>query len=155
MSTTMENSSLLFVNSSSMNLSNIIRLSSTLQPTNSKDVADHQTMFSPIKGTAKDICFAVYILVFIFGFFGNIVVIYVLGYRKKKRNSGDVYMLSLACADFLASIAAPLVMINDLVTHYSTWLYGEAMCYALPTVLQGTICASGWSLVFISLDRYR
>ena len=138
-----------------MNLSNIIRLSSTLQPTNSKDVADNQAMFSPIKGAAKDICFAVYALVLFFGFFGNIVVIYVLGYRKKKRNSGDVYMLSLACADFLASIAAPLVMINDLVTHYSTWLYGEAMCYALPTILQATICASGWSLVFISLDRYR
>lgn len=108
-----------------------------------------------IQGAAKYLCYIFYGLVFFFGTVGNIIVFYVIGYRKKKRNGGDFYILSLACADFLSSVFVPMVMLNDLITDFSDWFYGEMMCHALPAITPVTLCASSWSLVLISLDRYR
>ena len=147
--------SLLFCNSSSVNLSRINCLNSTLLPIKSGTAGNNPFEFTPVHGAAKQFCYVFYGLVLFFGVFGNIIVFYVLGYRKKKRNSGDVYILSLACADFLASLIVPMVFLNDLVSDYSNWFYGKAMCYVLPTISPLTMCASGWSLVLISVDRYR
>ena len=94
-------------------------------------------------------------MVLLLGVFGNIVVVYVIGIRKKKRNSGDIYILSLACADFIGSLVAPLIMIGDLITDMSVWIYGEILCYVMPTITPATLCASAWSLVLISVDRLR
>ena len=142
-------------NLTSLNMNTAISLNSTLQPTKSDGTTSISYEFAPVQGEAKYICYVFYALVFFFGVFGNIIVFYVIGYRKKKRNSGDVYILSLACADFLASVATPMVILNDLITDYSGWFYGEALCYVLYPTSLSTICASGWSLVLISLERYR
>ena len=112
-------------------------------------------LISPVQGPVKYVSYIMYGMVFFFGIFGNIIVLYVVGYRKKKRNSGDLYILALGCADFLASMAVCVIMVNHMLTDFSGWLYGEAMYYVLPGILQATMCASGWFLVLISLDRYR
>ena len=111
--------------------------------------------FSPINGTARYFCYVLYVLVLVLGTFGNAIVFYVIGYRKKKRNGGDVYILSLACADFLSSVFIPMIMLNDLLTNMTGWVYGEVLCYVLPTAYPVTMGASAWFLVLISLDRYR
>ena len=136
-------------------MSTVNYLNSTIQPTNLGYTTSTSYEFAPVQGEAKYICYVFYGLVLFFGVFGNITVFYVIGYRKKKRNSGDIYILSLACADFLASVTTPMVILNDLITDYSGWFYGEAMCYLLFPISLATICASGWSLVLISIDRYR
>ena len=144
-----------FLNSSSLILRNVTFANSMLQPTKPTAATTLSYEFAPVQGVAKQFCYVLYSLVLLFGVFGNAMVFYVLGYRKKKRNSGDIYVLSLACADFLASLFMPMVFLNDLITDYSGWLYGKAMCYILNPLSLATICASGWSLVFISLNRYR
>lgn len=96
-----------------------------------------------------------YGLLFLFGVSGNSIVFYVIGYRKKKRTSSDIFILSLASADFLASVFVPMIMVNDLLTDLNGWFYGKAMCYVFPAVSPATLTASAWSLVFISFDRYR
>ena len=110
---------------------------------------------SPVQGAAKYICYVFYVLVLFFGIFGNMLVFYVIGYRKKKRNSGDIFILSLACADFLASLGVAMIYVNGIITGFSGWVYGKELCYILPGISQTTTCASGWFLVLISLDRYR
>ena len=150
----MLNKSSLF-NSSSLTLRNFTFANSILQPTKPRATTTLSYEFAPVQGVAKQFCYILYSLVLFFGVCGNAIVFYVLGYRKRRRNSGDIYVLSLACADFLASLFMPMVFLNDLVTNYSGWLYGKAMCYILNPFSLATICASGWSLVFISLNRYR
>ena len=54
-----------------------------------------------LQGPGMYILSMVSLLVFSCGLFGNIMVLYVVGYRKKKRKSGDFYILALACADIL------------------------------------------------------
>ena len=144
-----------FINSSSLHPSDFSFLNLSHQKTSSESPERDTHMFAPVKGPAKYICYVLYGLVLFIGVFGNIFVFYVFGYRKKTRNSGDVYILSLACADFLASLIVPSILLSDLVTNYSGWLYGSTMCHILPPIAQATMSASGWSLVLISLDRYR
>ena len=109
----------------------------------------------PVRGGAKYIWYILYVLVLLSGIFGNILVVYVIGYLKKKRNSGDIYILSLACADFFASLVVVVIMVNDLITDYSAWIFGKTLCYVLPGISEATKCASAWFLILISLNRYR
>ena len=142
----------MLLNSSvSTHSANFTFLNSNVTLTNSSSDATYSAL--PI--AAKYTCYVFYGIVLLFGTLGNILVFYVIGYRKKRRNSGDVYMLSLASADFLASLAAPLVMLSDLITDFSGWFYGEMLCYVMPTISPITMCASAWTLVLISADRLR
>ena len=122
---------------------------------NSTLLIDSTEYMHPVRGAAKYIWYVLYVLVLLSGIFGNILVFYVIGYLKKKRNSGDIYILSLACADFFASLVVVVIMVNDLITNYSAWIFGKALCYVLPGVSQATKCASAWFLILISLNRYR
>ena len=143
---------LLFNSSASMHPTiNFTFMNSNITLTNSSLDAMHSAL--PV--AAKYACYVFYGMVLFFGTLGNILVFYVIGYRKKKRNSGDIYMLSLASADLLASLAAPLVMLSDLITDFSGWFYGEMLCYVMPTISPITMCASAWTLVLISVDRLR
>ena len=96
-----------------------------------------------------------YSLVFTVGVLGNGLVCYVLGIKKKRKNSGDIFVISLAITDFLASVFVPLVMINDIVGDFRVWYLGKTGCYVLPSVSPLTLTASSWFLVLISLDHYR
>ena len=96
-----------------------------------------------------------YTIVLIVGIVGNIVVLYVVGIKRKMKRSSDYFMLSLAVADFLASFFIPFVTFGDLHTNFGKWHFGDFGCKVLPAFYPLTITASGWSLVLISLDRYR
>ena len=109
------------------------------------------TGIPPLKGLVRYVCYVMYGMVFFFGTFGNIILLYVIGCRKKKRNLGDLYTLALAFAEFLAALVVGVIMANHVLTNFSGWLYGEALYYVLPGILQSTVCASGWFLVLISL----
>ena len=121
--------------------------------TNSTVKLNFSSSIPLIDGAAKYICYVFYGLILPIGVFGNSVVVYVVGFRKKKRNSGDIYTLSLACADFLATLVAPMIVINDLITDMSVWFYGEILCHVMHAITLATLCASAWSLAFISIDR--
>ena len=96
-----------------------------------------------------------YSMIFLIGVLGNSIVCYALGVKKKRKTSGDVFVVSLAITDLLSSIFVPLVMINDLVGDFKVWYLGKIGCYILPSVSPVTLIASSWSLALISLDRYR
>ena len=91
------------------------------------------------------------------GTIGNAFLFYVVGVLKKKRNSEDVYVLSLASADFMTSLAADVEYILLETKSFrhcgkscSKSFYLIAGCFT-----HATIYASAWNLVLISLNRYR
>ena len=74
---------------------------------------------------------------------------------KKKQLSGcDVLMISLACADLLASAFAFVQPMSSFIWH-QRWHLGSALCKILPTIAPISLVASSWSLVLIAADRYR
>ena len=74
---------------------------------------------------------------------------------KKKHLTGcDTFVISLACADLLASAFSTLQPFSYLVWH-QRWHLGVALCKILPTVAPISMAASSWSLVLIAADRYR
>eukprot|EP00112_Aurelia_sp_Birch-Aquarium-sp1_P013575 Seg2883.2 transcript_id=Seg2883.2/GoldUCD/mRNA.D3Y31 product="Neuropeptide FF receptor 2" protein_id=Seg2883.2/GoldUCD/D3Y31 len=94
-------------------------------------------------------------LIFLVGVCGNSIVLYVLGYRKKKLTSCDIYILALAFTDLISSICAPMDVLNQIITNLIGWFYGEVMCHILPAIMPITFDSSVWLLVAISCDRYR
>ena len=152
---TLVNSTSFVSNSILSHVENLTCQNSTAVSTNLSNNSDSSDSTLHVGSTVKYLLYVFYGLIFLLGVFGNIVVFYVVGFRKKKRNSGDIYILSLACADFLVSLVAPLIVLNDLITGASVWFYGEILCYVMPPISIATMCASAWSLVFISVDRLR
>ena len=89
------------------------------------------------------------------GVLGNIIVLYVIGYRKKKCNKADVYILVLACADIIPALVSCVRMLFYIIAGFSNRQYLSANCYALPATARAATCAAGWLHVLISLERYR
>ena len=94
-------------------------------------------------------------LISLLGIIGNALVFYVLGYLKKKRNTEDIFVLSLATADIVPSL---LVAANIMVIFMKEKCDRKCV-QSLQTISTGiyriAACASAWFLVFISFNRYR
>ena len=84
----------------------------------------------------------------------SIGVLYTSLGKKKELSGGDVFMISLAVADLLASLFVPILAVQDFVSNLR-WHLGSLMCRLLPSVPSICLVASSWSLVLIAADRYR
>nr|BAQ54887.1 opsin, long-wavelength sensitive type [Epiophlebia superstes] len=83
---------------------------------------------------------------------GNSVVIYIFSTTKSLRTPSNLLVVNLAFSDFLMMLVmCPFMLIN---CYYETWVFGPLMCqiYAMAGSLFG--CASIWTMVTISMDRY-
>lgn len=96
-------------------------------------------------------------LMFVVGTVGNSVVMYIITIKKvAKKTNFDIYILSLAAADLLASIFLPVVMIHDLYTKWHHWyLAGDFGCKALLPMPHINSLVSALMLIVISFDRLR
>jgi len=102
---------------------------------------------------ARIFLICLYVMIFLLGVTGNAVVCWVIG-RKKQMSGSDVFMVSLAFADLLASVFVPLLAIHDFLSNLR-WHLGSMMCKILPSISPISLAASSWSLVLIAADRYR
>ena len=92
-----------------------------------------------------------YIVIFVLGTIGNILVVLVVSKRRKMRTVTNYFILNLAVADLTVLISNIPV---DLTTTYSKkWIFGKGTCKVIPPLqTMGTI-ASILTLVAISLSR--
>ncbi|XP_067429547.1 chemerin-like receptor 1 [Thunnus thynnus] len=93
----------------------------------------------------------IYSLVFILGVLGNGVVIWVTGFKMKKKVY-TVWILNLAVADFLFTAFLPFSVIYTALGFH--WPFGKFMCKLDNTVRFLNIFVSVYILVVISVDRY-
>lgn len=89
------------------------------------------------------------LVIFLLGFFGNAVVIWIAGFRMKKTVNTTWY-LSLAISDFIFCACLPLSMTHMVLDH---WIFGLFMCKVTSAVMFVNMFSSIFLLVVISVDR--
>ena len=69
----------------------------------------------------------IYVIVFLFGVLGNVLVIYVVCALKEMRTPTNIFLVNLSAADLLVLIVC---MPSSLVEFHARdiWLLGSAMC---------------------------
>lgn len=112
--------------------------------------------FGPLN-TREWLLVTAFSLVFMCGVFGNSLVIYIFGYKKKSLHSSSTEKLIfyLAVIDFFASIFNPLLFVYLTITRYVKWHFGYIGCKVLPAFGPITTTASAGMLLLFAVDRYR
>ncbi|XP_020776017.1 C-X-C chemokine receptor type 1 [Boleophthalmus pectinirostris] len=91
-----------------------------------------------------------YIVVFIFSFLGNSLVVFVVSCMKKVRASTDIYLMHLAIADLLFCLTLPFWAVYI----HSGWVFGNVLCKILSGFQEASVYSGVFLLVCISIDRY-
>ncbi|XP_037536345.1 chemokine-like receptor 1 [Nematolebias whitei] len=89
------------------------------------------------------------VIIFLLGFFGNGLVIWISGFKMKKTVNTTWY-LSLAISDFLFCAFLP---INIAFMVMDEWIFGLFMCKFTSSVMFLNMFSSIFLLVIISIDR--
>lgn len=89
-------------------------------------------------------------LIFLLGFFGNALVIWMAGF-KMKRTVNTTWYLSLAISDFVFCAFLPFSVANMVMEE---WIFGLAMCKTASSVMFLNMFSSIFLLVVISVDRF-
>lgn len=105
--------------------------------------------------TIKNILCAIYFVTFICGTTTNASVIYVIGIKQRFVKRFDVYIVSLATADLMASVLIPCMTIHNLLTNDYWRLFGEGGCKVFTSIKPYTKLVSAMMLIAISTGRLR
>ncbi|XP_076007124.1 chemokine-like receptor 1 [Genypterus blacodes] len=89
------------------------------------------------------------VLIFLLGFLGNGLVIWISGF-KMKRTVNTTWYLSLAISDFIFCACLPFSISNTVMDE---WIFGLVMCKVTSFVMFLNMLSSIFLLVIISVDR--
>ncbi|CAG7722979.1 unnamed protein product [Allacma fusca] len=93
-----------------------------------------------------------YSSIFIIGFIGNMCVVLVVVRTKSMRTVTNLFILNLAIADLLVIIfCIPSTLLSNILI---PWVLGWWMCKTVNYIQGVSVCASVYSLVAISLDKF-
>ena len=149
--TTLANTSSILNMSTSSNVflrENITDIITTLKPS--------LKPFVPLK-VEEWLLILAFCVILVSGTLGNILVIFVFGYKKKSktRSTTEWLILYLGIIDLFASIFNPPLFIYWTVTRYqSKWPFGRLGCKILPALGPITTSASAGILLIFAIDRY-
>ncbi|XP_063065841.1 apelin receptor B-like [Engraulis encrasicolus] len=93
-----------------------------------------------------------HILICVLGLLGNIVVIYIVWRDRSKWRTLDLYIVSLAVADFIFLVNLPLWATYEAMGNH--WVFGRALCKLSNFMWLVNMYASIFSLTCLSLHRY-
>ncbi|XP_049643500.1 C5a anaphylatoxin chemotactic receptor 1-like [Suncus etruscus] len=93
----------------------------------------------------------IYIVVFVVGVPGNMLVLWVTG-SEAKRTINAIWFLNLALIDLLSCLALPILITNILMQ--KNWPFGDTACRILPSLILFNLYASILLLTTISADRF-
>ncbi|KAL7878086.1 hypothetical protein SRHO_G00047290 [Serrasalmus rhombeus] len=85
------------------------------------------------------------------GILENALVLWVLGFRLRRKTVAAVWVINLALSDFLATLTLPLFTHYLAVGH--SWELGQVLCSAEASVFFLNMFVSAYLLAAISLDR--
>lgn len=93
----------------------------------------------------------IYTIVFVVGFLGNTLVIYVVVRYAKMKTVTNMYILNLALADELYILGIPFLGTNSVLSY---WPYGDFFCKVYMTADTMSQFSSTFCLTVMSIDRY-
>ncbi|XP_031416584.1 somatostatin receptor type 5-like [Clupea harengus] len=89
--------------------------------------------------------------VFLFGFVGNTLAIYVVLRYAKMKTVTNTYILNLAVADQLYILGMPFLTTQNVLSY---WPFGDFMCRVVMTTDSINQFTSTFCLMVMSIDRY-
>ncbi|XP_062264814.1 somatostatin receptor type 5-like [Platichthys flesus] len=93
----------------------------------------------------------IYPIVFVVGFLGNTLVIYVVVRYAKMKTVTNMYILNLALADELYILGIPFLGTNSALSY---WPFGDFFCKVYMTADAMSQFSSTFCLTVMSIDRY-
>ncbi|XP_059424634.1 C-C chemokine receptor type 2-like [Carassius carassius] len=91
-----------------------------------------------------------YSIVFILGFIGNGLVVWVLIRYRQKSNMTDVCLFNLALSDLLFLVSLPFWAHSTM----NEWIFGKFMCHTITGLFTLGLYGSIFFMVLMTLDRY-
>ncbi|XP_068177530.1 prostaglandin D2 receptor 2 isoform X2 [Antennarius striatus] len=91
-------------------------------------------------------------LVSCLGILENALVLWVIGFRLRRRTVASVWVLNLALSDFLATLTLPLFTFYFSSSH--SWVLGTPLCKTQASIFFLNMFVSAFLLAAISLDRW-
>ncbi|XP_073667825.1 C-C chemokine receptor type 5-like isoform X2 [Paramisgurnus dabryanus] len=91
-----------------------------------------------------------YSIVFIIGFIGNGLVVWVLIRYRRKSNMTDVCLLNLAISDLLFLLSLPFWAHSAM----ADWIFGKFMCHTVTGLYTLGLYGSIFFMVLMTVDRY-
>jgi hypothetical protein len=88
---------------------------------NSSDIPPEPPLYIVITSTL------LYVLIFLVGILGNILVIIVITFSHSMKTTVNMYLMNLCVADILVIIVCMPTALADIFTK-EVWYFGEAMC---------------------------
>ncbi|XP_051962501.1 type-2 angiotensin II receptor [Xyrauchen texanus] len=93
-----------------------------------------------------------YSLIFLLGFFGNMLVVFVLYHRSGRRTVANTYLVNLAMSDLLFLSSLPFWAVYYSLDY--NWIFGKVMCKLCGSLLTINVYASIFFITCMSVDRY-
>ncbi|XP_042340400.1 tachykinin-like peptides receptor 99D [Plectropomus leopardus] len=143
--------------STSQQTSTFVYQPSTLSTFSSNDLANLESMLLWTHHEPSTIALTImYCLSFILGFVGNLMSLRVLTNRRSRRLAGvsatRSLLVNLAVCDLaVVCVCMPITLGNQI---YTSWVYGDLLCRAVPFTQAVSVSASVLTLTVISVNRY-
>ncbi|KAM6905002.1 somatostatin receptor type 5-like [Xenentodon cancila] len=106
---------------------------------------------TPMEVPFSKVTAVIYTIVFIVGFLGNTLAIYVMARYAKMKTVTNMYILNLAVADELYILGIPFIGTNSVLSY---WPYGDFFCKVCMTADGMSQFASTFCLTLMSIDRF-
>uniref|UniRef100_A0A8C3B0M6 Lysophosphatidic acid receptor 6 n=1 Tax=Cyclopterus lumpus TaxID=8103 RepID=A0A8C3B0M6_CYCLU len=94
---------------------------------------------------------SVFSLVFVVGFFFNMVAVYIFGCTLKMRNETTTYMINLVVSDCLFVLSLPFRIVYFITRN---WTFGSVLCKISVALFYTNMYGSILFLTCISVDRF-
>jgi len=93
-----------------------------------------------------------YIIIFVLGIFGNVLVVFVVGRNRQMHTVTNLFIANLALSDVLLCVLA--VPFTPLYTFMSGWVFGKTLCHLVPYAQGVSVYISTLTLTSIAVDRF-
>lgn len=95
--------------------------------------------------------YMLYTIIFFLGFFGNILVCYVVYTNKAMQTVTNLFITNLALSDILLCLFVPF---TPLYTFTGKWIFGKVICHLVPYAQGTSVYVSSLTLTAIAIDRF-
>ncbi|KMQ95450.1 prolactin-releasing peptide receptor [Lasius niger] len=122
----------------------------TMQNTSTRSYNHSEDVMSNVM--VQTVFCAFYIIIFVLGIFGNVLVVFVVGRNRQMHTVTNLFIANLALSDVLLCVLA--VPFTPLYTFLSRWVFGKTLCHLVPYAQGVSVYISTLTLTSIAVDRF-
>uniref|UniRef100_A0A8C5ME92 G protein-coupled receptor 182 n=1 Tax=Leptobrachium leishanense TaxID=445787 RepID=A0A8C5ME92_9ANUR len=104
------------------------------------------------EGVKQIFLFILYLVIFVLGLAGNLLVLWVNWQSRRSKSSINIYIFNMAVADLGVVITLPFWMLETMLEY--TWLWGSFLCRFTHYFYFVNMFSSIFFLTALSVDRY-